>query len=197
MTTQPTEPRWTIVDVETTGFEPQTHRVISIAALAIGADGTIEQTMSTLLNPGVDPGPTNIHGITPAMLIGQPTFADIAPALAEILAGRIMVAHNAAFDHAFLAAEAHRAGLRLPVDTVLCTLELATRLPLTINNHRLATLAEHWNITQTRPHDAHDDALVLSRILPRALAAANAHNVPLPLRPSDTLPHPSYGHTAA
>lgn len=190
-------PKWVVVDVETSGFSPKTNRVISIAALTLGADGTIEHTMSTLLNPGVDPGPTNVHGITSAMLADQPTFADIAPALTKLLAGRILVAHNAAFDYAFLAAEALRAGVHLPTDTVMCTLELTNQLPLAVNNHKLATLARHWNITQARPHDAHDDAYVLSQILTHALAAATKHNIPLPLRQPAALRPPTFGRAAA
>ena len=44
---------WVIVDVETTGTDPHTCRMLSIAALALAPDGTILDTMSTLLNPGV------------------------------------------------------------------------------------------------------------------------------------------------
>ena len=83
-----------VVDVETSGFDPAAARVLSLAALTITADGSIENSMYTLLNPGVDPGPTNIHGLTPAMLAGQPCFADIAEDLAPLLRGRILVAHN-------------------------------------------------------------------------------------------------------
>ena len=86
-----------VVDVETSGFDPAAARVLSVAALTITADGSIENSMYTLLNPGVDPGPTNIHGLTPAMLAGQPCYADIAEHLAPLLRGRILVAHDAAF----------------------------------------------------------------------------------------------------
>ena len=98
-----------VVDVETSGFDATCHRVLSVAALTLAADGSPARVLHTLLDPGVDPGPTNIHGLTPAMLAGQPHYRDIAPTLNELLAGRILVAHNPAFDHAFLAAEAARA----------------------------------------------------------------------------------------
>ena len=55
-----------VVDVETSGFDPAAARVLSVAALTITAGGAIEHSMYTLLNPGVDPGPTNIHRLTPA-----------------------------------------------------------------------------------------------------------------------------------
>ena len=54
----------------------------------------------------------------------------------------------------------------------MCTVELARRLDLDCDNMRLETLAAHWGITQMRPHDALDDALVLAQILKPALVRA-------------------------
>jgi DNA polymerase-3 subunit epsilon len=138
--------------------------------------------MSSLLNPGVDPGPTHVHGLTTEMLEGQPTFAEIAGRLIEVLHGRTLVAHNVGFDYAFLAAEAELVGAQLPVDTVMCTVELSRRLDLGTENLRLETLARHWGVTQMRPHDALDDALVLAQILKPALVAARERKAWLPIR---------------
>ncbi len=173
---------WAVVDVETTGFRPGQARVVSVAALAVSDDGSIEQSVSSLLNPGVDPGPTHVHGLTPEMLDGQPTFGDIASQLMEVLHGRTLVAHNVGFDYAFLAAEAELVGAQLPVDTVMCTVELARRLNLGTENLRLETLARHYGATQLRPHDALDDALVLTQILKPALIAARERKAWLPIR---------------
>ena len=172
-----------MVDVETTGFHPRQARVVSVAALAVGDDGNVEGSFSTLLNPGVDPGPTHVHGLTSEMLEGQPTFGDIVDQLGAVLAGRTLVAHNVGFDYAFLANEAELAGAELPTDTVMCTVELARRLHLGIENLRLETLAAHWGVTQMRPHDALDDALVLAQILKPALAGAHDRKAWLPVRP--------------
>lgn len=169
--------------METSGFRPGQARVLSIAVLALGPDGQVEQSLASLLNPCVDPGPTHVHGITAEMLEDQPTFADIAPEVANLLNGRTLVAHNAAFDYSFLAAEAELAATALPIDTVMCTVELARRLELGLDNLRLETLARHWGVAQTRPHDAFDDALVLSRVLAPALARARDRDVWIPVRP--------------
>ncbi|MET0456940.1 MAG: DEDDh family exonuclease [Mycobacterium sp.] len=174
---------WAVVDVETTGFHPRQARVVSVAALALGDDGNVEASFSSLLNPGVDPGPTHVHGLTTEMLEGQPTFADVVGQLNEVLVGRTLVAHNVGFDYAFLANEAELAGTELAVDTVMCTVELARRLDLGIENLRLETLAAHWGVTQMRPHDALDDALVLAQILKPALAGAHDRKSWLPVRP--------------
>jgi DNA polymerase III subunit epsilon len=174
---------WAVVDVETSGFRPGQARIVSLAALALGDDGNVERSVSTLLNPGVDPGPTHVHGLTAEMLADQPCFADIACDLIEVLRGRTLVAHNVGFDYAFLAAEAEVAGVELPIDTVMCTVELARRLDLGVDNLRLETLAAHWGIAQMRPHDALDDALVLAQILKPVLVRARERKVWLPLRP--------------
>lgn len=169
--------------METSGFRPGQARIVSIAALALGDDGNVEESLYTLLNPGVDPGPTHVHGLTAEMLQGQPTFADIVDHLVELLAGRTLVAHNVGFDYAFLAAEAELVNRELPTDTVMCTVELARRLDLGTENLRLETLAAHWGISQIRPHDALDDAMVLAQILKPVLVRARERKVWLPVHP--------------
>jgi DNA polymerase III subunit epsilon len=174
---------WAVVDVETSGFRPGHARVISIAALGLDADGRVEQSVVSLLNPGVDPGPTHVHGLTAAMLEDQPQFGDIVGDLVEVLRGRTLVAHNVGFDYSFLAAEAELAEAELPVDSVMCTVELARRLDLGVQNLRLETLAAHWAVTQERPHDAFDDAMVLTGVLAGALKVARDRDVWLPVHP--------------
>lgn len=188
--------RWAVVDVETTGTSPATCRVISIAALAITDAGVITDRVVSLLNANTDPGPTHIHGLTREMLSDKPQFADIAADLSGLLRGRTLVAHNVAFDHSFLAAEARRAHTELPVEAVMCTVELARRLDLGVDSLKLGTLAQHFGITQHRPHDALDDAQVLAQIFTHVLKAARANRIALPLRSPDSLQTPIFRASA-
>ena len=174
---------WAVIDVETSGFRPGQARIISVAALGLDAAGQVEQSVVSLLNPGVDPGPTHVHGLTTGMLEDQPQFVDIVDDLTAVLRGRTLVAHNVAFDYAFLAAEAELADAELPVDSVMCTVELARRLDLGVDNLRLETLAAHWGVIQERPHDAFDDALVLTGVLASALERARERGIWLPVHP--------------
>jgi len=174
---------WAVIDVETSGFRPGSARVISLAVLALDAEGHVEQSVVSLLNPGVDPGPTHIHGLTAEMLEDQPQFSEIAGDVVELVRGRTLVAHNVAFDYGFLTAEAELAGVALPIDSVMCTVELARRLELGTDNLRLETLAAHWGVTQRRAHDAFDDAVVLTNVLAAALQRARERDVWLPVRP--------------
>lgn len=190
--------RWAVVDVETTGLSPGTDRVLSVAVVHVDEDGRIGESWSTLLNPGRDPGPVHVHGLTRQMLAGAPTFDAIAGELSERLRGRVFVAHNADFDWGFLAAEAALAGATLPTTHRLCTLALVRRLELGLPNHRLGTLAQHWGIAQRHAHDALDDARVAAQVLKNATLEALKAAVPLPLLPlTDWLwqqpPLPVYG----
>ena len=141
-----------VVDVETSGFDPGRARVLSLAALTVTADGTVMDSPAHPARPRRgSPGPTDIHGLTAPMLAGHPDFADITAELAPMLRDRILVAHNAGFDYAFLAAEAQRCAADLPVTDALCTLELAGRLDLGLDSLSLAALAAHFGVAQARP----------------------------------------------
>jgi DNA polymerase-3 subunit epsilon len=184
---------WVVIDVETSGTDPDRDRIISIAALALTSDCTIENSLVSLIDPGIDdPGPTEIHGLTTQMLAGQPSFPDIAAQLGTLLRDRTLVAHNVGFDYAFLTAEAREAAIALPIGEVMCTVELASHLDLGVDNLKLATLASHFGVPQNRPHDALDDATVLARILACTLTRAHTMNVPLPVRHPSTLLPPTF-----
>ncbi|MFC8530174.1 exonuclease domain-containing protein [Nocardia sp. NPDC057227] len=160
---------YALVDVETTGLRPGQHRVLSVAALLLDDAGAVVREFHTLVDPGGDPGPVHIHGLTREILHGAPEFGRVAGELAGVLSGRVLVAHNARFDHGFLAAEFRRAGVRMPVRSRMCTLALARRIALPTVDFKLATLAAHYGVVQRRAHDALDDTRVLAGVL-RGLA---------------------------
>ncbi|WP_395297390.1 DEDDh family exonuclease [Kitasatospora hibisci] len=172
---------WALVDVETSGLRAGQHRVLSIAVITVDADGRQTGEFSTLLDPGVDPGPVHVHGLTAERLRGAPAFERVAGRIAELLDGRVMVAHNAQFDYDFLSHEFALARSWLPVSQRLCTLALNRRIDTPTEDLRLGTLAAHYGVVQRRAHDALDDTRVLSGVLRGSLAEARRLGVPLPL----------------
>ena len=73
-----------VFDLEATGLNKRTDRIVSIALVRYEPSGSVEQ-VNYLLNPGI-PIPedsTAIHGITDADVAGAPTFAEMAEALAQ------------------------------------------------------------------------------------------------------------------
>ncbi|MEV0608683.1 TerD family protein [Polymorphospora rubra] len=175
--------RYAVVDVETTGLHPERDRVLSVAVVQVDRHGAVSDSWSTLVDPGCDPGPVHIHGLTPQRLAGAPRYGEIAAQLDDLLDGRVFVAHNASFDWRFLALETGRLGRRLPSVSRLCTVTLSRRLGLDglLPDLRLGTVAAHWGVPLVRAHDALEDATALAGVFRHSLAAAEADGVPLPL----------------
>ena len=171
---------YAVVDVETTGLA-RDDRIVSAAVYRLDAQGEVEDHWYTEVNPERDPGPVWIHGLTSDALAGAPLFPEIAGEFADRLAGRVLVAHNAAFDWSMIAREYARAGRTAPVRQRLCTIALAKELRLPLPNHKLESLAAHYGVVARRAHHALDDARVLAEAFRPSLRLAAGSGVRLPL----------------
>ncbi|MFD7227999.1 TerD family protein [Streptomyces sp. NPDC059881] len=172
---------WALVDVETSGLVARRDRVLSVAVVTLGPDGEQTGEFSTRLEPGCDPGPVHVHGLTAERLSGAPTFDQVAGRIGAMLQDRVLVAHNAQFDYDFLAHEFARARMWLPVSQRLCTLALNRRVDPPTGDLKLGTLAAHYGVRQLRAHDALDDTRVLAGVLRASLREAARLDLPLPL----------------
>ncbi|MFF4229108.1 TerD family protein [Streptomyces sp. NPDC001820] len=172
---------WALIDVETSGLIARRDRVLSVAVMTVSPDGEQTGEFSTLLNPGCDPGPVHVHGLTAERLQGAPTFDQVAGRIGAMLQDRVLVAHNAQFDYDFLAHEFARARLWLPVSQRLCTLALNRQMDPPTDDMKLGTLAAHYGVPQLHAHDALDDTQVLAGILRASLREAARLDLPLPL----------------
>ncbi|SCD62390.1 DNA polymerase-3 subunit epsilon [Streptomyces sp. TverLS-915] len=171
---------WALVDVETSGLMARRDRVLSVAVVTMGPDGKQTGEFSTLVDPGCDPGPVEVHGLTRERLSGAPAFGQIAGRLGAMLQDRVLVAHNAQFDYDFLAHEFARARLYLPVTRRLCTLALNRQVDPPTRDMKLGSLAAHYGVPRTRAHDALDDTRVLAGIFRATLREAARLDLPLP-----------------
>lgn len=167
---------YAVIDVETTGLRTSWHdRICEIAVVHVDAAGRITGDWSSLINPERDLGPQHVHGITAAEARRAPLFADLAGQVSALLRDRVIVAHNLAFDAAFLVAEYDRLGLRPPVgrEYGLCTMHLAAQLlPSAGRSLRDCCLAA--GIPQQRAHCALDDARAAAGLLSRYLGRVGA-----------------------
>jgi len=95
------------IDLETTGINVSSDRIVEISALKINPNGK-EQWMTTLVNPEM-PIPakvTAIHGISDSDVAGAPTFREIAKNVVSFLEGCDLAGYNAMkFDIPVLAEE--------------------------------------------------------------------------------------------
>jgi DNA polymerase-3 subunit epsilon len=172
---------YALVDVETTGLNPATDRIIQVAVAHVSSHGVLQRTWSTLIDPECDPGPVAIHGLTRDHLATAPRYDSVVAELGGLLSNRVLVAHNAKFDWQFLAAESRRATHELPVTRRLCTIDLTRQLDLPVESLSLGSVASYYDIPQARAHDAIDDMRVMSEVLLKLLTAAEQVELALPL----------------
>ena len=163
-----------IVDLETSGLEPGNARVIEIAILLVNSKGEIHEEYATLINPGNGQvGPTFIHHITEEAVLSAPTFQEVAGDILKRFENRIIVAHHAAFEDKFLAAEFKRAGIKLPPMPALDTLWLSREV-LDLPNYKMQTVLQHFGVEEADLHTALGDVRALNKILPTLISQASA-----------------------
>jgi DNA polymerase-3 subunit epsilon len=107
-----------ILDVETTGTDPQNDRIVEIGILKILPDGRQEHC-NHRVNPGVPipPEATAVHGITDTDIANEPRFIQLAANLLTFLEGCDLCGFNLKrFDLRVLYAEFNRASLALPLE---------------------------------------------------------------------------------
>jgi len=158
--------QFAVIDVETTGLFPRKHdRIVEVAVVTITGRGEILEQYASLLNPGRDLGPVDIHGIHGSDVVSAPRFEDIAGDLVDRLSGSVVAGHNLRFDLDFVAAEFARLGVDLPALPSVCTLSLAGRLALAAPNRRLSGCCEALGIPHAAAHSALGDAQATARLL--------------------------------
>lgn len=120
-----------------------------------------------------------IHGITPAMISGQPTFQDLWPTLEPLLQGKQIVAHNASFDMSVLRYCLDKAIIDYPSFQYFCTYLLSKKLLPDMPSFKLNVISEYYNIPLNH-HEALDDARACAKILLQLLEQER-HSDPIEL----------------
>lgn len=159
-------------DLETTGPEPMTARIVQWAVVITADGGTQRHDGLVAVEEDIPAPAVEVHGITTARARAE--GAPLADALRFMCAhlagawgnGAPVVAYNASFDLTILLLECERAGLPRP--------ELGPVVdPMVLDRHvdkwrkgsrRLSDVAAHYGVTVEQAHDAGADALTAMRV---------------------------------
>ncbi|MGW0791139.1 exonuclease domain-containing protein [Streptomyces sp. NPDC002911] len=170
-------------DLETTGTDVETDRIVTAAVVRLEADGSVSEERTWLLNPGVaiPEQASAIHGISTerAREHGVPAASaieEIARAVAGGLrSGTPLVVMNARYDLSLLDRECRRYGVD-SVSELLGGTPSPVIDPLVIDKHvdkyrkgkrALHALCAQYGVSLDDAHDARADAVAAARVVRR------------------------------
>ncbi len=114
----------------------------------------------------------SLTGITPRLLREAPSWSSVAFELAQVMEGRVWVAHHAPFDGGFLKAYLpeglwgrHR---------LICTRLLVKALVPELPRRSLAECCAHFGLVNSRAHRALSDAEATAELLQQLMTRAEA-----------------------
>lgn len=161
-------------DLETTGLDVRTVRVVTASVGLLNRSGAVLSSINWLISPGVEipEAAARVHGVTNEMAekSGQdPTSAisEIVAALNEIFEQQVpVVAFNAAYDFSIISAEAIRHRVSPVIASPVFDPLIIDRK---VNKYRsgkrtLVDLARHYEIPLLNAHTAEADAVAAARL---------------------------------
>ncbi|NYF10689.1 DNA polymerase III epsilon subunit-like protein/8-oxo-dGTP pyrophosphatase MutT (NUDIX family) [Leifsonia sp. AK011] len=179
-------------DLETTGVDVDTSRIVSACVAVLDADGDVVARWDWLADPGVDipEGASRVHGITTerARAEGRPAatvVAEIAQALRVSFGlGMPVVVYNAPYDLSLLDRECRRHGV--PVLDDLKPVIDPLVMDKAVDRYRkgkrtLEVTADRYGVDLSDAHDAGSDAIAAG-LVAQALARAYPEELALDAR---------------
>ncbi|MCX7521598.1 exonuclease domain-containing protein [Microbacterium sp. STN6] len=171
-----------VFDLETTGVDVETARIVSAHVGVLDTDGAIVERLDWIVDPGVEipEAATAVHGITTARARAEgrearEAVSEIVAALRTLLnRGLPIVAYNAPYDLTLLNREATRYGIT-PLATPAPVID-----PLVIDRavdkyrrgkRTLEVTCGHYGVSLVGAHDAGADAVAAGRVA-QAIARA-------------------------
>lgn len=153
----------TVFDLETSGLDPQNHKIIEIAAIRV-CNGQIVSEFSTLINNGpITEEITQLTGITNDQLLTGLSEDSAMRMFKVFMKDSILVAHNALFDLAFLHFTRMRLFNQSFENDFLDTFTIARdRTPFP---HKLIQLCERFEIVLEGAHRALNDVRACLKLL--------------------------------
>ena len=174
-----------VVDVETTGVDPNTDTVIQIAACKLNSRAPQHSAFMTYVRPEspISPAAQAIHGLTERHLDSAPSITEAIRKFNEyVQPGALLCGHNIAFDAAFIRASYAAAGIDYPFDYHLLDVWsvaffLLESQGIKLRPLDLSALCEFYGISRGDTHDALEDALATAAILRRFYASVSNRHI--------------------
>jgi DNA polymerase-3 subunit epsilon len=165
---EPEAPGWSkriaAFDLETTGLDLKTARIVTACVVVIGPTGEVENLREWIVNPGIEipQAASDVHGVTTEVAVRD--GMDPLSAVAEI--SQELRKLNAPYDFTILANEAIRYQLEpLEPQSVIDPLVLDRKVDKFRKGKRnLVVMSEHYGVELTDAHNSTADAVAAGKI---------------------------------
>lgn len=163
-----------IFDLETTGIDTATARIVEISCVKVEPYGDTT-TFTTKVNPGIPIPNSHIHRITDEEVADAPRFKDCAKYLVKFMGGCDLGGHNViAYDLPILTNEMTRAGFPNFPDSGTCIVDTLVIARQYINN-KLGTLYELlFGVLLEDAHTAEADTVATLAVLRKLVSNLSA-----------------------
>ena len=173
-----------VFDTETTGLSGAKDRIVELAAIRF-IDGVPTEVFETLINPEceISSEASAVNHITNEMVADAPTISEVLPSFEAFVGNSALVAHNLAFDIKFLfySGSTITDTPRKYFDTLEQSQKMLKKIKRKYNkeyemweedydsdwdveNYKLGTVAEYYDITFPCQHRAAGDAMVAGKV---------------------------------
>lgn len=155
-----------VVDIETTGLEPEHGEITEVAALKIERGEIIDVFSSLIRIMGEVPDEVvKLTGITPKMLDEEgKEKAQVLAKLFEFVKNSPLIVHNVEFDVPFINYHLWKTLGKKLESPQICTLKLSRKLLPGLPSHKLGKVAEHFKISTPLTHRAPGDVEITFQI---------------------------------
>lgn len=175
--------KFTVIDLETTGFDPARDAMLSIGAVRLsGRALSLGESFHCYVAPERESSRDNVlvHGIAPSQQARGALPSTCLMQLLEFSGKEPLMAFHAPFDRAFLTRAVRRwLGVRLQNPFIDVAWLLPALFPSALNPRSgLDDWAQHFQVHIPRRHSADADALATAELLLVALAEARRRGVP-------------------
>lgn len=146
---------YTVIDIETTGYNLKTDRIIEISAIKVENDIEV-CSFSSFVNPccKIDRCIERLTGITNEMLEPALEIREVLPDFLNFIGDSILLGHNVNFDINFLYDNTLEWLDRYLDNDYIDTLKFSNKALPELPGHKLADIAKYFDIEQKESHRA-------------------------------------------
>lgn len=155
---------YVVLDIETTGFDSSYDEIIELAAIRV-IDNIQVDYFSSLVKPINPIGDfiTNLTGITNDMVSKAPNIKDILPQFYEFIGNDVIVGQNVNFDINFIYDNLMNFSNEAFDNDFIDLLKISRKVLPELENHKLKTISEYFNIDTTGSHRGIKDCTMTNK----------------------------------